>query len=251
VTIYEWALLGGAAALAGALNAVAGGGSFLTLPALALVGVPLISANATGTAALLPGYLASAWSLRQSLSGPISPSLTRLSLLSLLGGAVGAVLLLSTSSQAFGHIVPWLLLAATLLFALGPWLRRLGSHPTHVRPAIYGDLSILAVALYGGYFNGGLGILLLAVLGALGHTDMARMNGIKNFVSAILTLFAVAIYAANGAIVWGHALWMAVGATLGGYIGGNLVRRLPPAVVRGFIVLTGLVMTIAFFMKAH
>lgn len=252
--LLDGALLGGAAALAGALNAVAGGGSFLTLPALAMVGVPLVSANATGTAALLPGYLAGAWALRKELSGPMSPSLLRLGVLSVLGGAAGAALLLSTSNHAFARIVPWLLLAATLLFASGPGLvrRRLATADSHKpRGRWLADLGIVAVAVYGGYFNGGLGILLLAVLGALGHTDMGRMNGIKNFVSAILTLIAVAIYAASGAIVWTYALWMALGATVGGYAGGLLARRLKPEVVRGFVVLTGLAMTAAFLLKAY
>ncbi|MCY1212068.1 hypothetical protein D3C85_138640 [compost metagenome] len=252
--LLDGALLGGAAALAGALNAVAGGGSFLTLPALAMVGVPLVSANATGTAALLPGYLAGAWALRKELSGPMSPSLLRLGVLSVLGGAAGAALLLSTSNHAFARIVPWLLLAATLLFAIGPGLvrRRLATADNHKpRGRWLADLGIAAVAVYGGYFNGGLGILLLAVLGALGHTDMGRMNGIKNFVSAILTLIAVAIYAASGAIVWTYALWMALGATVGGYAGGMAARRLKPEVVRGFVVLTGLAMTAAFLLKAY
>lgn len=249
--LLDWALLGGAAALAGALNAVAGGGSFLTLPALAMVGVPLVSANATGTAALLPGYLAGAWAMRRELSGPMSPSLSRLAGLSVLGGAAGAALLLSTSNQAFARIVPWLLLAATLLFAIGPGLVRRRSVDAKPRGRWLADLGIVAVAVYGGYFNGGLGILLLAVLGALGHTDMGRMNGIKNFVSAILTLIAVLLYAASGAIVWSHALWMALFATLGGYVGGTLARRLRPDLVRGFVVLTGLAMTAAFLYKVR
>jgi uncharacterized membrane protein YfcA len=230
---------------------VAGGGSFLTLPALAMVGVPLVSANATGTAALLPGYLAGAWAMRRELSGPMSPSLPRLGVLSVLGGAAGAALLLSTSNQAFTRIVPWLLLVATLLFAIGPGLVRRRSADAEPRARWLADLGIVAVAVYGGYFNGGLGILLLAVLGALGHTDMGRMNGVKNFVSAILTLIAVGLYAASGAIVWSHALWMALFATLGGYAGGTLARRLKPDVVRGFVVLTGLAMTAAFLYKAR
>lgn len=251
MTPADWVLLGGAATLAGTLNAVAGGGSFLTLPALAMVGVPLVSANATGTAALLPGYVAGAWALRKELSGPMSPSLLRMGVLSVLGGAAGAALLLSTSNSAFGRIVPWLLLAATLLFACGPRLVRRGRPAADARRDRGADIGIVAIAIYGGYFNGGLGILLLAALSALGHTDLSRMNGIKNFVSVILTLMAVAIYAASGAIAWTHALWMAAGATAGGYFGGAMARRLQPAVVRGFVVLTGLAMTIAFFIKSH
>lgn len=251
MTPLDWVLLGGAATLAGTLNAVAGGGSFLTLPALAMVGVPLVSANATGTAALLPGYVAGAWALRKELSEPMSPSLVRMGLLSVLGGAAGAALLLSTSNSAFGSIVPWLLLAATLLFAGGPWLLR-GIRPAANARCEWGaDIGIVAVAIYGGYFNGGLGILLLATLGALGHADLSRMNGIKNFISMILTLMAVVIYAASGAVAWTHALWMAAGATAGGYFGGAMARRLRPAVVRGFVVLTGLAMTIAFFLKTR
>lgn len=249
MTPVDWVLLGGAATFAGTLNAVAGGGSFLTLPALAMVGVPLVSANATGTAALLPGYMAGAWAQRKELSGPVAPSLLRLGVLSLLGGAAGAALLLSTSNTAFGRIVPWLLLAATLLFACGPRLMRSGAAASQSRSEWIADISIAAVAIYGGYFNGGLGILLLAVLSALGHTDMSRMNGIKNFVSVILTLMAVVIYAASGAVAWTHALWMAIGATAGGYFGGAMARRLKPSVVRGFVVLTGLAMTAAFFLK--
>ncbi|MGO3743521.1 sulfite exporter TauE/SafE family protein [Kerstersia sp.] len=252
MTLLEWLMLGGAAALAGALNAVAGGGSFLTLPALALAGVPLIAANATGTAALLPGYLASAWSLRRELAAPMTPSLLRMSLLSIGGGAVGALLLLSTSSHFFALLVPWLLLLATVLFAYGQRLiARRAELPPAAPNTLKADLCILAVAIYGGYFNGGLGILLLAVLGFLGHTDLTRMNGVKNFISAILTLFAVLIYAADGAIVWLPALWMAVGATLGGYIGGSLLRRLSPKFVRRCIVLTGLAMSAAFFYQSY
>lgn len=249
MTPAEWVLLGGAATFAGTLNAVAGGGSFLTLPALAMVGVPPVSANATGTAALLPGYMAGAWAQRKDLSGPMAPSLLRLSVLSVLGGAAGATLLLSTSNSDFGRIVPWLLLAATLLFACGPRLLRKGAVASQSPSEWITDICIAAVAIYGGYFNGGLGILLLAVLAALGHTDMSRMNGIKNFVSVILTLIAVVIYAASGAIAWTHALWMAIGATAGGYFGGVTARRLKPALVRGFVVLTGLAMTAAFFLE--
>lgn len=270
--ISEILLLGGAAFIAGALNSVAGGGSFLTLPALALVGVPLVSANATGTAALLPGYLAGVWAFRRELAQPMSPSLRRLTALAVVGGAAGALLLLSTPNKTFGQIVPWLLLAATLLFALGPLLLRrrgaqagaqtgaqtgaqngaaTGTPAGAAAPARAGwgaSLAVLAVAVYGGYFNGGLGILLLAVLGAIGMANLHVMNGIKNFVSAILTAIAVLFYAADGAIVWPYALGMMLAATAGGYIGGALARKLPPVAIRTVVVLTGAAMTVAFFL---
>jgi uncharacterized membrane protein YfcA len=251
----EVLLLGGAAMVAGALNAVAGGGSFLTLPALAFVGVPLVSANATGTAALLPGYIASAWAFRRELAQPMSPSLARLTVLSVVGGAMGALMLLATSNQTFGRIVPWLLLAATLLFALSPLLTKrtaaaAGSAPATPSPADWrAQVAVLAVAVYGGYFNGGLGILLLAVLGAIGMQNLHVANGIKNYLSAILTVIAVLLYASDGAIVWPYALGMMAAATFGGFIGGALARKLPPVVLRCIVVLTGLAMSVAFFLS--
>lgn len=163
-------LLLAAAFVAGALNAVAGGGSFLTLPALVFTGVPPVVANATGTVALLPGYLAGAWGFREDTAPPPGLSMRLLVALSLAGGAAGAALLLVTPEATFRRVVPWLLLAATALFAFGPWLRQrlAGGAPSPFK-AVAG---LLAVAAYGGYFNGGLGILLLALFGLLGQTSL-------------------------------------------------------------------------------
>ncbi|RYF79003.1 MAG: sulfite exporter TauE/SafE family protein [Comamonadaceae bacterium] len=214
--MFDTAVLLAAAFVAGALNAVAGGGSFLTLPALVLTGVPPVMANATGTVALLPGYLASAWGFREDLQAPPGLSLRRLLALSLLGGALGAALLLLTSDAAFRRIVPWLL---------------------------------LAVAAYGGYFNGGLGILLLALFGLLGQTNLHAMNGVKTLVSAMLTAIAVLLYAAGGLVLWEQALLMMVAATLGGYGGARVARRIPAPWLRAGIVATGLVMAGLFFWR--
>ncbi|HXH04469.1 MAG TPA: sulfite exporter TauE/SafE family protein, partial [Candidatus Competibacteraceae bacterium] len=197
-------LLLAAAFFAGALNAVAGGGSFLTLPALVFVGVPPVTANATGTLALLPGYLSGAWGFREDIRPPHSLSLGPLILLSLAGGSAGALLLLITPNATFRAIVPWLLLAATALFAYGPRLLR-GLRGRHEAGPAATALGVLAVTVYGGYFNGGLGILLLALFGLLGMADLNAMNGLKNLVSAVLTSIAVAVYAWGGAIVWGTA----------------------------------------------
>jgi uncharacterized protein len=255
MTLLDGALLFAAAFLAGGLNAVAGGGSFLTLPALAFVGVPLVSANATGTAALLPGYVASTWAFRRELGKGSRLPVPTLAWLSVVGGAAGAALLTWTSNEAFRHIVPWLLLVATLLFALGGKLvtRIAAARGAACTPA--GNdwtayAAIFAVAVYGGYFNGGLGILLLATLVLLGEKDLNAMNGAKNLASAILTLIAVALYAASGLVVWGHALAMMLASTLGGYAGGRLARRLPPAAVRAVVVATGVVMTVVFFVRS-
>ena len=247
--MFDIALLLGAAFVAGALNAVAGGGSFLTLPALVFVGVPPVVANATGTVALLPGYLAGAWGFREDLAPPPSLSLRAVVLLSLVGGSAGAGLLLLTSDSVFQRIVPWLLLVATALFALAPQLRAWSGHQGTAPAAWKAALGMLAVAAYGGYFNGGLGILLLALLGLLGQTQLNAMNGMKNLVSALLTAIAVGIYAAGGIVQWRLALRMMVAATLGGYGGARVARRLPATVLRWGIVATGLVMAGLFFAR--
>ena len=245
--MFEIALLLSAAFVAGALNAVAGGGSFLTLPALVFVGVPPVVANATGTVALLPGYAAGAWGFREDTAPPPGLSMRLLVALSLIGGAAGAALLLVTSNEMFAIIVPWLLLVATILFAFGPQLRELlaGGKPSTAKATA----GVLAVAVYGGYFNGGLGILLLALFGLLGQTNLNAMNGLKNWVSALLTAIAVAIYAAGGVVLWPQALLMMVAATAGGYGGARVARRIPATWLRWGIVATGLVMAGLFFWK--
>jgi len=251
MSLFSMGLLLAAAFFAGVLNAIAGGGSFLTLPALALAGVPLVSANATGTAALLPGYVFSAWAFRRDLSSPAGISLAGLAGWSLAGGAVGAALLLVTSNEVFGKLIPWLLLAATALFAFGSrWVARLRAAGARPASPWAARACLFAVAVYGGYFNGGLGILLLAVLALLGESDLNAMNGAKNLVSALLTAIAVVLYAADGAVVWELALPMMLAASAGGYAGAVLARRLPAAVVRGVVIVTGAVMAVIFFLRA-
>lgn len=246
------ALLLAAAFVAGALNAVAGGGSFLTLPALVFAGVPPVVANATGTVALLPGYIAGAWGFKDDMAPPPGLSMRNVVVLSLVGGSAGAALLLFTPDATFRKVVPWLLLAATALFAFGPQLRAwaAGKNAEHAATSTAkAALGMLAVAIYGGYFNGGLGILLLALFGLLGQTQLNAMNGMKNLVSALLTAIAVVIYAAGGIVEWKYAIWMMVAATLGGYGGARVARKIPANMLRWGIVVTGLVMAGLFFIK--
>ena len=245
-----------AAFTAGALNAVAGGGSFLTLPALVFTGVPPVIANATGTVALLPGYMAGAWGFKDDMAAPPSLSMKQVVLLSLIGGSAGAALLLFTPDATFRKVVPWLLLAATAMFAFGPQLRAWasrknpGKNAEHAAPSVAkAAVGMLVVAIYGGYFNGGLGILLLALFGLLGQTQLNAMNGMKNLVSALLTAIAVVIYAVGGIVQWQQALIMMVAATLGGYLGARVARKIPAHILRWGIVATGLVMAGLFFMK--
>ena len=246
------ALLLAAAFTAGALNAVAGGGSFLTLPALVFTGVPPVIANATGTVALLPGYMAGAWGFKDDMQSPPGLSMKQVVALSLIGGSAGAALLLFTPDATFRKVVPWLLLAATAMFAFGPQLRAwaAGKNAVHATPsATKAAAGMLIVAIYGGYFNGGLGILLLALFGLLGQTSLNAMNGMKNLVSALLTAIAVAIYAVGGIVEWKLALVMMAAATLGGYLGARVARKIAPHVLRWGIVATGLVMAGLFFAK--
>ncbi len=239
----EYLLLSFAAFFAGALNAVAGGGSFLTLPALVYCGVPPIIANATGTVALLPGYAASTWGFRQELKQLQGLHLPRLLMLSLFGGSLGAGLLLITDNNTFNQLIPWLLLIATLLFAFAP---KLMTGRTQASPVV-ALMAIFVVAIYGGYFNGGLGILLLAALSLLGHSNLNVMNGVKNLVSTVLTAIAVVIYASGDVIAWPQAIVMMLAATAGGYWGAKIAKRLPAPTLRRGIIAIGAVMTVLFF----
>jgi uncharacterized protein len=232
---------------AGALNAVAGGGTFLSFPALVWLGVPPIMANATATLTALPGYLSSAWAFRRDVSAEGALSLKWMIALSVLGGFAGAVLLMVTPDDVFVGIVPWLLLLATILFAMGPRLVRLMAGSGGLGP-MASILVIVAVSLYGGYFNGGLGIMLLAAFGLMGFTNLHGMNGLKSALSAILSTVSAATYAFAGLIAWDAALLLAVATAVGGYLGGRYSRRIRnTGALRIAIVVVGAAMTVAFF----
>lgn len=244
-------LLLAAAFAAGALNAAAGGGSFLTLPALVFVGVPPVMANATGTAALLPGYMAGTWGFRDDLQAPVGISIPTLVLVTFIAGTCGAALLLVTEEAAFDALIPWLLLAATVLFAAGPALQRyLAARNADRMPRARAILILAAVSLYGGYFNGGLGIMLLATFSLLGETRLNTMNALKGVVSVLLTVVSVVVYQAGGLILWPEALTMMAGAVAGGYLGARFIRRLPEKLVRIGVVGVGIAMTTVFFLRA-
>lgn len=241
-----WLIISLAAFGGGVLNAAAGGGTFLTLPALLFVGVPPVSANTTGTVALLPGYIASTLGFREDFQRHRETRLLPLILVSALGGALGAGLLLLTSDAGFRQVVPWLMLFSTLWFALWPLVE-----PHLRREGLAGPVAtaagLFAVSVYGGYFNGGLGIILLALFYALGHTDLNFMNGLKNAISAVLTIIAVVVYTLGGTVLWGYALSMMVAAVIGGYVGARWSRLVPAPLLRVGIVLVGAVMTTLFF----
>jgi uncharacterized protein len=253
MTPLHGVLLFGAAALAGALNAVAGGGSFVSFPALVFSGVPPIPANATSTVALWPGGVASAGAYRRRL-----PSSARLLVpliaSSLLGGWMGAVLLLHTPPATFLRLVPYLFLAATLVFAFG---RRLAPSPSTsqrlLEPSgwalVGAAIAQLAIATYGGYFGGGMGILMLAVFSLLPLEDVHSMNALKTVMATAINGAAVVTFVAARAVAWPEALVMMGGAIVGGYGSARSAQRLDPRHVRGFIMAVGFGMSIYFLVR--
>lgn len=251
----DWLIIALAGFLGGMLNAIAGGGSFITLLALVFVGIAPTIANATGTAALLPGYIASAWRFRKDIEYPANLSLKSLIGIALIGGSVGASILLTTSEQVFAILIPWLILLATAAFMLGPWLlkRKLAKQGENTSTPMLSPMMALimlsVVCIYGGYFNGGLGIIVLATLGIMGQTNLHGMNGLKNLISALLTAIAVVVYAVGNLIDGQYLLLLAVMAIIGGYVGAALAYRISQPLLRGFIVLIGLAMAIGFFVR--
>ena len=241
-----WLLTGAAAFAAGVLNAIAGGGSFLTFPALVFAGVPPLAANATSAMAVSPGYLGSVLGFRSELRAMPRALLHREVAIAAVGGLMGAGLLLVTPDRVFSSLVPWLLLLATALFAAGPWLARRNAgqgQPSWRLPGLLG------VAMYGGYFNGGLGILLMALYTLSGENRLNTVNALKNLNSFVLSLLSVAAFAVAGAIVWPQALWMMALASAGGWVGARWAKQLPVRWVRCWVIVTGLVMSGVFFSR--
>ncbi len=243
-----------AGVLGGALNAVAGGGSFIAFPALLFSGVAPIAANATNTVALWVGVTASTGAYRKHLD--ISRRvMVPLAATSVIGGIAGALLLLRTSAQTFLHVLPWLMFGATLLFALGGRLSH-GSksglaHDASRSALIFAALFELVVAVYGGYFGGGVGIMNLAMLAALGMTDIHAMNALKSVLGGIINGVAVVTFVLKGAVAWRPGIFMIVGAIVGGYFGAHYAQKLPQAWIRAFVIVVGTGMTVYFFWKAY
>jgi uncharacterized protein len=243
-----------AGALAGAMNAVAGGGSFVAFPTLLFTGVPPIPANATNTLSLWVGTAVSGGAYRRHLNLPRRVLLPLVSM-GLLGGLAGALLLIKTPAHTFLRLIPWLMLAATLLFTFGRHLTgRLSAGISHQasNAALAGaSFFELLVAIYGGYFGGGIGIMNLAMFAALGMTDIHEMNALKIVLVAVINGVAAVTFIATDSIVWPQALVMIVGAGLGGYASAHYAQKLPQSLVRAMIITLGVGMTIYFFLKAY
>jgi uncharacterized membrane protein YfcA len=250
-----WAFLLVSAFGAGVLNAIAGGGSFLTFPALVFAGVPPIAANATSALAVSPGYLGSTLGFRAELAALPRQLLWREASIAAVGGVAGALLLLVTPAKLFAGVVPWLLLFATVLFAMGPQLSRWAAAGRQAESGSqHGTaraVGLMLVSVYGGYFNGGLGILLMALYTVLGENNLTTVNALKNLCSLVLSLLSVAAFVVAGVIVWQQGIAMMLAATLGGYWGAQWSRLLPVQWLRRGVIGIGLAMTVAFFLKSQ
>lgn len=254
MNFHEIIFLFVAGALGGALNSVAGGGSFVAFPALLFVGVPPIPANATNTIALWTAAFASGSAYRSRLDiarRVMAPLLA----VSLVGGLLGALLLLKTPAHTFMRVLPWLTLGATLLFAFGKLLARgrtsgIGHEATNAGIAV-ACVAQFFVAIYGGYFGGGMGIVMLAMLAALGMTDIHTMNALKSVMGFLINGVAVVAFIVAGAIYWRQGGVMILGGLVGGYYGAHYAQKLSQAWVRWFVILVGTGMTIYFFIKAY
>jgi uncharacterized membrane protein YfcA len=243
-----------AGALGGGINAVAGGGSFVSFPALLFTGVPPVPANATNTLALWVGTSASGGAYPQKLNIP-RRIMIPLVVTSVVGGLAGAFLLIKTPAQTFLHVLPWLLLGATLLFAFGKHLTgRISagiSHDASNASVVGASIFELVVAVYGGYFGGGIGIMNLAMLAALGMTDIHAMNKLKVILGGVINGVATLTFIAMGAILWPQGMVMTVGAILGGVSSAHFAQKLPQSWVRSFVILVGTAMTIYFFILGY
>jgi uncharacterized membrane protein YfcA len=247
-----------AAAIAGTLNAVAGGGSFVSFPVLLLTGVPAVPANATNTVALWPGLAASTVAYLKHLKAPVRLLLPLL-VTSVAGGWAGAELLLKTPQRTFLHLVPWLLLSGTLLFTFGNKIRALAG-----RAAVADDLRQISwqaitvssmvevlVAIYGGYFGAGIGFITLGMLAALGMHDIHAMGAIRTLLAATINVAAVITFIWAGAILWPQCVVMIAGALTGGWFGAHYAQKADPRKIRFVVIGVGVIMSAYFFVTTR
>jgi uncharacterized membrane protein YfcA len=232
---------------AGVQNALAGGGTFLTLPALMLTGMSALAANITSTVALFPGQITSSWGGRHHVAGAGGLSFRALVVISLAGGVIGAILLLVTPSSIFARLVPWLVLFATGVFAWGSFGPKRQAAPSLSRAGA--GLAQFLISVYGGYFGGGIGFLMLAALTAAG-LSIRGASATKNVLAGVMNASAVAIFLFSPELHWRQAAVACAGAIIGGWIGGHMISRVSEKVLRAAAVAIGVALTIGLFIKA-
>ena len=254
LSIFQALLAFAAAFAAGAINSVAGGGTLVSFPALVWLGVPSIVANATNTVAMWPGSMGSLWGYRKEMRG-LNRRMLLLIVPSLVGGIIGAVLLRITPTGVFDRLVPFLIFFATLLFLVqDPIQRKLKSADPHAHNSVtwlWGAIAFqFLVALYGGYFGAGIGILMLAALSIMGLTDIHQMNGLKNLFAACINGIAAIYFMFSGLVSWPYGIVMIAGSVLGGYLGAGAARRMGRTTVRRIVIGIGFAMTASLFLKS-
>jgi uncharacterized membrane protein YfcA len=237
-----------AAFSAGLVNSVAGGGQLLAFPAMVFSGVPSVVANASSTVALFPGLFAASLAYRGHFKHLEGIPFRKALIASIAGGFVGAMLLLLTPQTTFDVVVPWLLLFASVVFIFGRSISMMFSRKLHI--GVPGLMTLqFCLAVYGGYFGGGMGIVLLGVWTLLGHTDIHALNAYKTLLAGALNGAAVVLFILTGTVAWHGTLVMLVGSVIGGYFGAHTARRMNPARVRNVISVISVVVTIAFFAR--
>jgi uncharacterized membrane protein YfcA len=241
-----------AAVIAGGINSVAGGGMLVSFPTLIWLGIPPITANATNTVAIWTGTLGSAWGYRRELRGADS-RVYALIVPSIIGSIAGAILLSYTPTDVFDRLVPFLILFATFLFmAQEPIQRRFNLSAAHASRSHWLSWTMffqLGVAVYGGYFGAGIGILMLAALSLMGHTDIHQMNGLKNLLATCINIVAAVYFAFAGLVYWPDAFMLAAGAITGGIAGAGVARRIGRKAVRRIVVAVGVVMALSLMSR--
>ncbi|MBL8793746.1 MAG: sulfite exporter TauE/SafE family protein [Planctomycetia bacterium] len=247
---FSWLSL--AALGAGAINALAGGGTLLTFPALQAV-VGSVTANATSSVALMPGSLASAWGYRREIRQSAG-HLLLLMVPSLIGGGVGSLLLILLPESVFDALVPWLILSASVLFLMQPVVVKLlpkrdENAPRPTRTAVGVALCQFVVAVYGGYFGAGMGILMLSTLSFMNYANIHEINAIKSLLAACINAVAVVIFIVDGRVAWTYGLPMTIATVLGGYLGAVLARRMNVRAVRWLVIVIGFGLSAYYFLK--
>ncbi|GAB2700595.1 sulfite exporter TauE/SafE family protein [Nocardia thraciensis] len=246
MTLLEQLAVFGAGIAAGCINTIVGSGTLITFPVLLALGYPPVTANVSNTIGLVPGGLSGVVGYRRELAGQ-RDRLLRLGAASLLGGAAGAILLLKLPAEAFKAIVPVLIIAALVLVVVQPrlsrWVRRRreadGSAPEHGGLLLW--LAVLATGVYGGYFGAAQGVLLIGLLGIFVHEELQRLNAVKNFLALLVNALSALIFIFIADVAWQVVALIAVGSIIGGQLGATVGRRMPPAVLRGVIVVVGII----------
>ena len=232
---------------AGLQNALAGGGSFVTLPALIISGMSPLAANITSTVALFPGQVVSGWAGRKLVTGAGTLSFRALFIVSVAGGALGGLLLLNTPSGVFARLVPWLVLFATAVFAWGSFFRKSPTAAAHLGP-VGAAIAQFCIAIYGGYFGGGIGFLMMAALTMAGLSTR-NAGATKNALGGVMNAAAVLMFVTSPEVHWWSAVVLGAGAILGGLAGSWALHRVNEKWLRGVVVLIGVCLTVGLFVK--